>query len=75
MDKLKQVKVPPQEPPKTIQTIGLLHLPPPSPSRAVTQALQEPSAIVGVDIGILVQTMSTPPITERGPDKQEEEKE
>ena len=76
VDKLKEVKVPPQEPPQNIQTTGLLLLPPPSPPRTVTQALQEPSATTGVDIGILVQIVSTPPTTmTQGEEKKEEEKE
>ena len=54
MDKLKEVKVPPQEPPKTTQTTGLLLLPPPSPPKSVTEALQEPSAATRVDTSILV---------------------
>ena len=52
VDKPKEVKVSPQEPPKFTQTIGLLLLPPPSQPKSVTQALQEPSATVGVDTGI-----------------------
>ena len=55
VDKLKEVKVPPQEPPKTTQTTGLLLLPPPSPPKAISAALQEPSAIVGVDKDTSVQ--------------------
>ena len=39
VDKLKKVKVSPQEPPKITQTTGLLLLPPPSPPKSVTQAL------------------------------------
>ena len=64
-----------QDPPKTIQTTGLLLLPPPSPPKLVTQTLEEPSATIGVDIGISIQTMSAPLITERGQGKQEEENE
>ena len=64
-----------QDPPKTIQTTRLLLLPPPSPPELVTQPLQESSTIAEVDTGISVQTMSTPPTTEREQDKQEEEKE
>ena len=75
VDKIKEVKVSSQDPPKTIQTTRLLLLPPPSPPKLVTQALQEPSVASGVDTGISVQTMSTPPTTEREQDKQEEEKE
>ena len=51
-----------QDPPKTIQTTGLLLLPPPSPPKSVTQALQELSTVARVDTGILVQTVGTPPI-------------
>ena len=65
VDKLKEVKVPPQEPPKTTQTIGLLLLPPPSPPRLVTQALQKLSAAVGEDKGKIVQLASTPLATRR----------
>ena len=54
IEKLKEVKVPPQEPPKTTQTTRILILPPPSPPKLVTQALQELSVAAGVDIGILV---------------------
>ena len=39
IDKLREVKVPPQEPPKTTQTIGLLLLPPPSPPKAMLVVL------------------------------------
>ena len=39
VEKLKEVKVSPQEPPKTIQTTRLFLLPPPSPAKSVNQAL------------------------------------
>ena len=54
VDKLKEVKVSPQEPPKTTQTTELLLLPPPSSPKLVTQALQEPSAVARVDTNISV---------------------
>ena len=54
IDKLKEVKVPPQEPPKTTQITALLLLPPPSPPKSVSQALKEPSAAAGVDTDISV---------------------
>ena len=54
VDKLKEVKVPPQEPLNTTQTTTLLLLPPPSPPKSITQALQEPSVVAGVDTGISV---------------------
>ena len=54
VDKLKEVKVSSQDPPKTIQTTGLLLLPPPSPPKSVTQALQESRAPTGVDTSISV---------------------
>ena len=54
IDKLKEVKVPPQEPPKTTQTTRLLLLPPPSPPKAITKEFQESSATVGVDTSITV---------------------
>ena len=63
VEKLKEVKVSSQDPPKTIQTTRILLLPPPSPPRAVTQALQELSAATEADIGISVQIVSTPPTT------------
>ena len=66
--------MPPQEPPKITQPTGLLLLPPPSPPKLVTQALQELSETAGVDTGISVQTMSTPPTAKKEQDKQEEEK-
>ena len=52
VDKLKEVKVSPQEPPKTTQTTVLLLLAPPSPPKSILQALKEMSVVVGVDIGI-----------------------
>ena len=54
VDKLEEVKVPPQEPPKTTQTTALLLLPPPSPPKSITQALKEVSAVAGVDTGISI---------------------
>ena len=54
IDKLKEVKVSPQKPPRITQTTRLLLLPLPSPPKLVTQALQESSAIAGVDTGISV---------------------
>ena len=57
--------MPPQEPRKTIQTTGLLLLPPPSPPKSVTQALQEPSEVVGADASISIQPASTPSAIEK----------
>ena len=54
VDKLKEIKVPPQEPPKTTQTTRLLLLPPPSPPKAITKALQELSATAGADTGVTI---------------------
>lgn len=39
VDKLKEVKVPPQEPPKTTKTTRILIIPPPSPPKSITQDL------------------------------------
>ena len=64
-----------QEPPKIIQTTKLILLPPPSPPKAVTQALQEMSATTGDDRGKLVQSIGTPPTRLTGEEKQIEEKE
>ena len=50
----KQVKLQTQKPPLITQTIGLLLLPPPSPPKAITDALQVPSVATGEEIGKLV---------------------
>ena len=63
----------PKEPPKTIQTTGLLLLPPPSPPKSVTQALQEPSTIVGDHQETQVQSTESPPATVTYEEKQAEE--
>ena len=73
VDKLKEVKVPPQEPPKTTQTIGLLLLPPPSPLNSVTQALQESSTLAGVDQETQVKSIGSSPVTVTHEEKQVEE--
>ena len=49
----KYVKVKTQEPPLTTQTTRLLFLPPPSPPKVVTDALQVLSVATGEDKGKL----------------------
>lgn len=74
--KSKEVKVKTQEPPLITQTTGILFLPPPSPPKVVTDALQVPSAVaVGEDKEKLVQLASTPPTIDSEKEKQIEEKE
>ena len=67
--------MPPKEPPKTTQTTRILLLPPPSPPKSITQELQEPSAVAGVDTDISIQIAGTPPATGKEEEKKEEEKE
>ena len=59
----------------TTQTIGILFLPPPSPPKILTQALQEPSVVAGEDKGISIQSVGTPPARVTEESKQDEEKE
>ena len=61
VDKLKEAKVSPQEPPQITQTIVLPFLPPPSPPRIAMQVHQESSATAGEVTSTLVQITSTPP--------------
>ena len=57
----------------TTQYTGLLLLPPPSPPKSVTQALQEPSTAAGEDKGKIIQSTSTPAAKVTQEDKKEEE--
>ena len=54
VDTFKAAKVSPQEPPKTTQNTIILCLPAPSPPKSDLQELQEPSAVAGANIDILV---------------------
>ena len=65
----KEVKVQTKEPPSTTQTIGLIFLPPPSPPKAIIDALQVPSAIAREAVGKLVQSIGTPPARQIGEEK------
>ena len=63
VDKLKEVKVPPQEPPQTTQTTIILLLPPPTPPKSINQALKELSTAAGADQETQVQSIGSPPTT------------